>query len=63
MYTIHSYRVYITLPSLQMTSCNVSKYQNRMWAGKYSEQSRHLSKSEFDQEIPQSYFVDQPMAS
>ena len=30
---------------------------------KYSEQSQHLSKSEFDQEIPQSYFVDQPMAS
>ena len=30
---------------------------------KYSEQSWHLPKSEYDQEIPQSYFVDQPMAS
>ena len=27
---------------------------------KYSEQSRHLPKSETDQEIPQSHFVDQP---
>ena len=63
MYTIHSYSMYTTVPSLQMTSCNVSKYQNRMLAGQILRAAWHLPKSEYDQEIPQSYFVDQTMAS